>query len=495
MKDFYPEEKINKIANEIVALMPSLAPFFTNTETLTNYSKRINLYQPNPIYLKRQSFFKKKLIEKIHSLFTEVERKNIKIQIAEDQGIAGGIVEHHGILDPPGFLSIPLVANFYRLFARKEKGDIVSFATGNVSLNEYFRRRGIQFHGKKVNLYPKADKNRVIYGLHTYDFDIVDKLKRNHQWHTYTPEEQKFLERITHIIQQIDFSTCEYLGDQLTKINFYLWPLLFGEKMRKDIPNLISVEYDGIVIDYLIYVLENEKESFIYQMLFNDALRKRVLDEFEGVVGTWNEKKDVGTHFFWALDENNERMQLRLQEGYLIAENNDYRIPFNEDALVSALRAKKLLPGMFLKFALILFYMGMKPFTGQASFEYLTTMRRRIINILQDDFPQDAELVAELPLDGMVFMSICKGRNEEGSFGDLHAFDIFYAGGFAKEYFERVGNIPFKYFLIPGLLMLYGYAVSKYGDPKNMRAFSVTDVKLQSFLEKYFNDCPLVSVL
>jgi len=494
MKDFYPEKEINEIANEIVTLMPSLAPFFANTETLPDYSRRINIYQPNPIYLRRQSFFKRKLVEKIHSLFTEAERKNIKIQIAEDQGVAGGIIEHHGILDPPGFLSIPLVANFYKLFAEKEKSDIVSFASGNVSLNEYFRRRGILFHGRKINLYPKADKNKVIYGLHTYDFDIVKILKRNHQWHTYTPEEQKFLEEITHTIKQIDFSTCKYLGDQLTKINFYLWPLLFEEKIRQDVPNLISVEYDGIVIDYLIYVLENEKESFIYQMLFDDVFRRKVLDEFEGVVGAWDEKKDVGTHFFWALDENNERIHLRLRKGYLIAKNSDCRIPFTEDALVSALLSKKLLPGMFLKFALTLFYMGMKPFTGQASFEYLTTMRKRIINILQDDFPHDAELAAELLLDGMVFVSICKGKNEEGNFGDLHAFDIFYAGGFTKEYFEKVSTIPFKYFLIPGLLMLYGYAVSKYSDLKNIRSFSVTDAELQGFLEKYFKDCPLVRV-
>lgn len=491
MKDFYPEKEINEIVNEIIALMPSLAPLFLNAETLTDYSRRINIYQLSPIYLKRQTFFKGRLIEKIYSLFTEAERKNIKIQIQENQGLTGGIVEHHGILDSPGFLSIPLVINFYKLFDEKEKGDIISFATGNVSLNEYFRRRGILFHGRKINLYPKADRNKVIYGLHRYDFNIVKILKTNHQWHRYTPEEQKFLEEITGIIQKIDFSTCQCLGDQLTKINFYLWPLLFEEKIRKDIPNLISVEYDGIVVDYLIHVLENEKESFIYKMLFDDTLRRRVLDEFDGIVGAWNEKSNVGTHFFWALDENNERMHLWLEKDYLSVKNNDYRIPFAEDALITALRSKKLLPGMFLKFALIIFYMGMKPFTGQASFEYLTTMRQKIINILQHDFPHDAELAVKLPLDGMVFMSICKGRNDQGNFGNLHAFDIFYAGGFTKEYFKKVSAIPFKYFLISDLLTLYNYAVSKYGDPKNMKSFSINDIGLQSFLEKYFNNCVL----
>lgn len=75
---------------------------------------------------------------------------------------------------------------------------------------------GVLLNGKKINLYPKGDKNKVVFGLSKYDFDFVNRLKfESHQWHEFTSEEQAILEKIRNIIINIDFSTCQYLGDQL----------------------------------------------------------------------------------------------------------------------------------------------------------------------------------------------------------------------------------------------------------------------------------------
>ena len=119
----------------------------------------------------------------------------------------------------------------------------------------------------------------------------------------------------------------------------------------------------------------------------------------------------------------------------------------------------------------------------------IQSLKKKMVGLKEYAYEQ---LIADRALKNTFLVG--EDKDVEGNFGDLHAFDIFYAGGFTKEYFERVSNIPFKYFLIPGLLMLYSYAVSKYSNLKNIRSFSVTDAELQGFLEKYFKDCPLARV-
>ena len=484
MEKFYSDPKLNEIANEVIKNLPSLSSFYANSESLSEYSKRINYYVPEKTYLARQSRFRQKLREKINRIFNKDELANIKIDINDEWGVIGGIVDHCGILDHPLFLASHLVSNFYKLLNRDKEGDILTFATGNIPLNEPFRRRGFMLNGKKINIFSKSDKDKIIFGLPKYDFYFVKKIKKSHQWHNFSESEQELLEKIQEIIKNIDFSTCEYLGDQLTKINYYIWPFLFRKNIRDNATRLISIEYDDIVIDYLCYVLQNEKESFVYKMLFEDNLREKVLIEFEGVNGAWDEKKKVGTHFFWGLDKENKHVKLQLEDGFLRGKNN-FEIEFSLENIIENLKSKRILPGMLLKFSLILFYMGMKPLAGY-SLEYLTRMKAKIIEVLKEDFPEEVELIKSVPLDNMNLISICQGRDENGKIKELHAFDIFFRGGFSREYFEKLDSLEFKEFMVPPLLFAYNYGVDKYGDIKEKKKFSITEKDLQKKLEKIF---------
>ncbi|MFA6227206.1 MAG: hypothetical protein WC631_01870 [Candidatus Paceibacterota bacterium] len=466
--------------------MTSLEPFYANKENLSQYSKRINIYKPNKIYLERQKRFKQKLKEKIEHLFNEQERSDMKINIDDEWGVVGGIVDHHGIIDHPWLLAVHLVSNFYKLLHRDTGGDILTFATGNIPLNEPFRRRGFTLNGKKINLFPKGDKNKVVFGLPKYDFDFINRLKfESHQWHEFTPEEQALLEKIQNVIKDIDFSTCQYLSDQLTKINYHIWPFLFEEKLRANASRLVSIEYDDIVIDYLVYVLNNEKDSFIYKMMFDDRFREKVLNRFESSVGAWNEEGTSGTHFFWGLNYKNEHVRLELKDGYLIGDDKTFKVRFTSEAVSDILLKKKMLPCMLLKFSLIMFYMGMKPLAGY-SLEYLTRMKQKMIEVLEEDFPEDAKLVKQIPLDNMNLISICQGRDDQGKLKELHAFDIFYQGGFKKEYFERLDSHKFKEFMIPPLLFAYNYGITKYGNISEKKNLTITEKDLQKTSENIF---------
>lgn len=483
MRNFYPHTIINKLANEVVRYMPTLSYFFESQESLSHYSKRINDYQPDPVHLQRQAFFKQKLKDKIKRIFNESEREKIDLRIGDDWGIVGGIVEHHGILDHPLLLSVTLVSNFYKLLRKREEGDILIFATGNVPLNEPFRRRGFMFRGKKYNLYPKSYKNKIVYALEKYNFDIQQKIVESHKWHLLSEEEQKFLTNISEMIKRIDFSSCQSIGDQLTKINFYLWPYLFEEKIRDNTANLISIEYDDIVIDYLIHVITNEPESHVYKMLFDVDFRNAILGKFEGVQGAWDKKRRIGTHFFWAIDEDHERVRLELKNNTLAGK--EIEIPLVPEVVISNLKEKRILPGMLLKFSLIIFYMGMKPLMGY-SLEYMTRLRERMIEILHKYFPEEAERSRKIPFDNMNLISVCKGRDSQGNLKDLHAFDVIYQGGFTKGYLESLDKIPFKEFMVPSLLFAYHYAISKYGDQKDKKSFNITEGELQEYFQNLF---------
>jgi hypothetical protein len=483
MEKFYDNSEINDIANEVVKYMPTLGAYFSSTENLSEYSKRINDYKPDPIHLKRQSIFRQKLIEKVNRIFNEKERENIDLRITENWGVVGGIVEHHGILDDPLLLSVSLVSNFYKLLNRKEHGDALVFATGNVSLNEPFRRRGFKLHDKKFNLYPKSYKNKVVYGLGKYDFDLKKKIMEAHEWHLLTKDEQKFLEKINGIIQKIDFSTCETIGDQFTKINYYLWPLLFDEKLRGNSTNLVSIEYDDIIINYMIHILETEPACHVYKMLFDKKFRDIILNEFEGKQGAWDEENDIGTQFFWALDENNERVKLELKGDTLVGIG--IQIKMTPEDVIANLRARKILPGMLLKFSLTVFYMGMKPLMGY-SLEYMTRLKEKMVGVLEKYFPEEAERAKNIPYDNMNLISICKGKNSEGKLTDLRAFDIFYKGGFTKDYLEKLDKLQFKDFMAPALLFAYNYSVGKFGKPEDKKTFEITEEELQKPFEKLF---------
>ncbi|NMB48149.1 hypothetical protein GYA13_01735 [Candidatus Kuenenbacteria bacterium] len=300
MENFYEDPGLNKIANLVVELMPTLAQFFRSEETLDEYSLRINTYQAPAIHIERQKYLKKLIREKINTLFNNQERPQIDLRIDDNTGLVAGSMDHHGILNHPILTSIHALTNFYKLYNRKEFGDILTFATSNVPFNDPFHKRGIMFHNKKINLFPKKYEHKLMWGMPKYDFDIAGRLKEKHQWHLFSQEEQKFLEDATGELKKIDLKGCRSLGDQMTKINFYLWKKLFPSEDQGKIANLVVIE-DTVFTDYLINLIQREPGNFIYQMIFDKNFRTKALEKFEGIPGAWNDEKELGSQLFWLV--------------------------------------------------------------------------------------------------------------------------------------------------------------------------------------------------
>jgi hypothetical protein len=459
---YYPNQKLDDITKKIIELMPSLEQFFLSEDTILENSKKIYFYSPTETYYKRQKKFFELIQKKIKKLFSEKEFCNIKL-FSIDEGLKGGVVDHHGILNHPVLVGVNIVPHFFRMFDRDSNGDILTFATGNVPLNDPLHRRGFMIGGRKVNLFPKSDKNKILYGLPKYNFSIIQSLQLTHQWKFHPSEIQKFLQEIQTKINEIDFSTCETLGDQITKINFYLWPLLFNSELRSKVSNLISIEYDDIIIEYLLFVLNNDKESFIYRMLFDNNFCERTLEHFEGKFGAWYRERNKGTQFFWGLDERNEHLRMKMIGNRLQSDDGNFTVNWNLEDISSALYNKKLLPGMFLKFSLILFYMGLKPFAGYGSANYLSVLQKEMINFLKNEYPDEVKNIQTLIVNNLTSVPVLLHRGKNGKIENFFAFDIMFSGGLSKEYFEKINSIPLKFFMAPNLNTMYEYAFNLYG--------------------------------
>jgi hypothetical protein len=459
---YYPSAKLDELTKRVIGLMPNLERFFLSEDTISENSKKLYSYSPTEIYLKRQKEFSRLIQKKMQKLFSERELKQIKIP-AINEGLKGGVVDHCGILNHPVLIGVNIVPNFFRMFNRAANGDILTFATGNIPLNDPFHRRGFMIGERKVNLFPKSDKNKVVYGLPKHNFSITQSLQITHQWKFHPPEIQKFLQEIQNIIDSVDFSNCECLGDQMTRINFHLWPLLFSEGLRKNVSDLISIEYDDVVIEYLLSILNHNKESFIYRMLFDVNFRTKMVAYFEGKIGAWDEENNRGTQFFWGLDDKNEHLRMKLDGDKLKSEDSDLTIDWNLESLTDALSKRKILPGMFLKFSLILFYTGIKPFAGYGSGNYLAVLQKDMMEFLENDYPSEVENIKNLIVNNVTSVPVLLHRNKDGKIENFFAFDIMLNGGLSETYFKKIDSVPLKFFMASNLNTIYEYAFNLYG--------------------------------
>lgn len=462
---FYKISKLDELTQEILDMMPALQEFFESEDTIEEYSKKLNDYQSDQIYIDRQKKFIEIAKNKINRLFNSEEKKKIKVLDNIEQGLKSGVVDHHGILNEPILLGVNIVSDYYKLFDREKNGDIFTFATGNVPLNDAFHRRGFMIDGKRVNIFRRDDKSKFVFQLSVQKINFVDSLKKNNQWNLYSRQTQNFLLQAQELISSIDLAGCETLGDQLTKINFHLWPLIFNSETREKVSNLISLEYEELAIDYLIYVLETDKSSFIYRFLFDVETREKALIHFEGKTGAWDGKRNRGTHFFWYYSDENKQVRLRLEKEVLVSEDGSIKIDWTEEEIVKSLRIRKLVPGMLLKYSLLIFYLGIRPLTGLGSTYYISLMQQDMFKFLKERYPEEAERMSKIKVNNMTTVPVVLKKTKQG-IEDYFAFDVMKDGGLTKEYLHRINQVSLKNFMATGLNVTYDYAFSKYGKGK-----------------------------
>jgi len=261
-------------------------------------------------------------------------------------------------------------------------------------------------------------------------------------------------------IRNIDFSGCQTYRDQLAKVNFTLWPLMLPKEVRATAPNLLTLGVEEFEAVYLAELIR-KRDSFIVDFLFDEAKRKRIQEIFEGSTGAWNHTRGSGTDFFWKIT-NGKMEQLTLHGNVLRDEQGAYELTMEPSVIAQELEHQQILPCMLLTYAVTVFWCGIRSLAGMGSIQYVSEMKRKWIQYLEEIHSTEVELIKHINTQLLVVASINFSRVHSMLRQDS-AFDLLFQGGKPLTYYQQLAQIPYKYLQYPTLPVSYQYYIPKGG--------------------------------
>lgn len=453
----------NLLISQIKEYCPMLGDFFGLDKNLKEYSKSIYDFAINPVYIKRQKKLRKIIKSKIKKLFWE--RSDEELNIEFDKQLVINIVDHHQVLNHPILISDNIVTSISKFLQNKKQSATIVFSSGDVPPNNYFSKNGFILHGKKVPLFSNSEKELTSYYIPKRKFNFIGRLKNIKRWDEFNSDEKTFLEKLDKIITEIDFGRCENYNDQITLIVNKTWPLMFEEKLRSNLSELIYITQEEITTNALIGLLD--EDNFISQFLFDEGFRKKVLDEFRGIVVTWREKEEKGTHFFWRkYPGENRSLRMYIEGNQLVPTDKrfkDLAIDLKKNTIINLLKQKVIYPSLFLIFAVNIFYFGVKPLAGHGSLTYLNLIKNAWLKVLSSsNFKTEIRNIETIKIDKLITGISLFFKEVDGKYEDMYAHDVMYDGGIKEDQLEMLFEMNYKDLLSVNADEIYDYVQQKY---------------------------------
>ncbi|MFA6553861.1 MAG: hypothetical protein WCT27_05565, partial [Patescibacteria group bacterium] len=441
---------------------PLLAPYFNCQDSLATYSAGLHAIPRADFYTERQAFIKKKIIAKFQDLFGADAVEKFAIDL--DRTLASNIVDHHIVLSHPQFISQNIIADARKFFSSTKPSAIVAITSGDTPPNNFFSKNGMMFHGKKLPLFSNAEKDACSYYLPKRTFDFIERIKQQKRWHEFNKPEQEYLEQEQVRFNSINFSRCRDYNDQVSVQVRDTWPLMFDAGVRSTVPELLYITQEELTTACLIDLLA--EDTFISRALFDEAFRTRVLDNFRGIVVTWDEVTGKGTHFFWRKHPT-EPVALRcyLKDGRLVPHDERHAsLAFNvdKDTIINLLKKREIFPSLFMIFSVLHMYGGIKPLVGQGSMTYLNIFRDEWVKTLEEaEYAEEREHIRSLPINGLI-AAVCLFQNQHGTVRVAHGQDVLYGGGLTADYLHTIFALPFGSLFTVSAIDVYNYIAQKY---------------------------------
>ncbi len=451
------------ITEQIKKYVEQARPFFDLDKTLREYSQSLSDFTIPPIHTERQELLKRCIRKKIETLFGNDACTRFHVNL--DGNLIANIVDHHQIPNHPLLIGDNVVGNVGKFLQPTKQEAIVVISSGDVPPNNFFSKNGFHFHGKRVPLFSNSEKDASTNLIPKRDFDFIEKAKAADRWKDFTNEEQTFLTSYAKTIVSLDFSRCADYKDQISLLVQKVWPLMFSESMRPTLPELLYVTQEEITTNCLIELLQTDNP--VSACLFDQEFRARVIEKFRGIVVTWNEQTEKGTHFFWRKYPGEPRsLRMYIKGEQLVPADERFRdlaVPLDRDTILDLLRRHEIYPGLFLVFAVLCYYSGMRPLAGYGSMQYLYLMKEAWLATLEGSrFASEMPLVASVQTNSFIAgFPLFFGRTPEG-IRTLYTADIAERGGMSAEYLEHIFSMKFRDFLSVAVADMYGYYAQKY---------------------------------
>lgn len=462
------EEQFEIVQAGVRKSAPLVADFFDTTTPLYEHSLELSRYVAHPVHQERQELLKKKTRKILHGIFTSEEIDSMNIDWSGDWKI--NIIDHHNFLNHPLLATANIISNLWQIPSENPRGMIVLSDSG-VPMNNFFHKRGVQFHGKQLNMVPSRERHLLYYAapVHT-SLPIAEAAQTQNMSH----EEVTFVRSIEDIMENAGkHPLVKSFRDQVTRVNRELWKLMYHEDIRANIPELIYVTNEDTCNAMLGDLLQDPNNIFS-KILFNKETRNIFITEFPGIAGCWGGERDLGTHFFWGLNESGENFSLEIEGETLVSRDRSigFSLPLEKNAILNALAEKKVYPSMFMVYGVSVFYCGVLPYCGFGSMNYLSRMKDAWIRAMQQVDPSEVPLLESTNTRAFVGGPTATFRYDQksGQYVSLFALDVIERGGMTREYLEQIGKIPLNAILKPALLNIY----DAYLRPEEKQPLSIT---------------------
>lgn len=277
-------------------------------------------------------------------------------------GYFASTADHHTSLN----MALPICSNILLEEGMKETFPsaryVLVLSCSSVSQNNEDFPRGLLFHEaengtfiqKRATLLPSKNRNSVVYGFRPFTEQEVLEAQKE------IPANRKDIAEILEMYKTQKVLESESLCEQITKVNFRIWPKLFSGANATP----IYLEFEELVSQLLLdHHLDHD--SIISKLMFDDSygeILEKLVKDFEDYV----RQGSVETHFFWGLSpKKNYRLRLTLK---------DFQGGWNHASVAEALRKKTIMPNMFLVFLVLHCYYGLNCFGGFNQIHYLDAM-------------------------------------------------------------------------------------------------------------------------
>ena len=359
---------------------------------------------------------------------------------------------HHGVDYFAQSVQATLISGSLNSSSGEGLATIPVFACGNIPLNNLTYPRGMLVYGLpntpanmvpvKIPVFPDRVKRKMVNRAEGFDLSMIERtLQRIHKMTQKGDLTAQVSDTILELLTD-DYSSTDVLdlakySDQAVLLNNRLWHRMFTSA---DIPELVYLELEKIVVELLISDLR-DKNSLFSLLLFEPQLLQKLLFNLDGVRVCWRRDNltrrmldggprkinanNCGTCFFWGIDDQGMRVPLLCisedtGQKKLIGRDdkgNPYAMTLNSDSLVEALKNEKILPSLFTCYTVLSLARGIACAGGYYQSEYLPQVQQGVANALevQSDYREVIDKVLAVPtqiyLSGMQTV-MCHGQND-----------------------------------------------------------------------------------
>ena len=414
--------------------------------------------------------------------------------------------DHHGPICHPFWLNANMViAQGMVGFGDPLLKNLIVLSCSRVSLNNHTFPRGILFNSyangktttQKLAFLPSNSHSMPVYNYPSYQAKDVDKMKGLLKDKVKAGEvNQKEADKLNQLFDEIylrkDVLEAGNYADQITISNYDLWKKFFGHSYIK-MPNMVYVEYEAIVNKLLIkhHIYE---DTILNHILFDPAYEDFLVNYFEGIFGCFSRKDQAGTYLFWAYPKGKKQtVQLWRKGNYLVSADESYKVELTPDAIKKGIEDKELIPSLFLNFATICFYYGLKCLGGFNQVNYLTNMKNGYIKMNVDlgnyrSIEVCARAQTKELCDGII---LAFAKDPAGKLSAAYGPDFYLYGNgenFAR-FIDVAKNVTFEESLDPLLPEMYRITYDESEWDKDL--INITEHEITSFtgLDKKIKPC------